>query len=60
MKDELSNNEYREQNENMKKLVSLGYPAYGKAFERTNRLDKLHDLFEIENQLSMWPNYCNA
>ena len=46
MKDGLSNNEYRDQKiENMKKLVSLGYPAYGKAFKRTNRLDKLHDLF---------------
>ena len=52
MKDELSNNEYREQKiENMKKLVSLGYPAYGKAFERTNRLDKLHDLFEIDKSV---------
>ena len=52
MKDELSNNEYREQKiENMKKLVSLGYPAYGKAFERTNRLDKLHDLFEVDKSV---------
>lgn len=47
MSEELSGNEYRQQRiENMNKLEEAGFPAFGKAFERTDRLDKLHADFE--------------
>lgn len=47
MSEELSGNEYRQQRiENMNKLAEAGFPAFGKAFERTDRLDRLHDTFE--------------
>jgi lysyl-tRNA synthetase class 2 len=47
MSAELSGNEYRQQRiENMNKLEQAGFPAFGKAFERTARLDELHASFE--------------
>lgn len=47
MSEELSGNEYRQQRiENMNKLEEVGFPAFGKAFERTARLDELHASFE--------------
>ncbi len=49
MSNELSENEYRQQRiENMEKLSEAGFPAFGEAFERTDRLDRLHDQFELE------------
>ena len=46
MSEELSGNEYRQQRiENMNKLEKAGYPPFGKAFDRTDRLDKLHASF---------------
>ena len=49
MSEELSGNEYRQQRiENMNKLEEAGFPAFGKAFERTARLDELHASFEEE------------
>lgn len=48
MSDELSVNEYRQQRiENMEKLSQAGYPAFGEAFERTDRLDRLHKQFDL-------------
>ena len=48
MSDELSVNEYRQQRiENMEKLSEAGYPAFGEAFERTDRLDRLHEQFDL-------------
>ena len=47
MSEELSTNEYRQQRiQNMEKLEAAGFPAFGRAFERTARLDKLHADFE--------------
>ena len=47
MSEELSDNEYRQQRiQNMEKLEAAGYPAFGKAFERTARFDELHAAFE--------------
>jgi lysyl-tRNA synthetase class 2 len=47
MSEELSANEYRQQRiQNMEKLEEAGFPAFGKAFERTARLDELHAAFE--------------
>jgi lysyl-tRNA synthetase class 2 len=47
MSEELSANEYRQQRiQNMEKLEEAGFPAFGKAFERTARLDGLHAGFE--------------
>ncbi|MCF7818426.1 MAG: lysine--tRNA ligase [Kiritimatiellales bacterium] len=47
MSDELSGNEYRQQRIiNMEQLAAAGFPAFGKAFERTARLDELHASFE--------------
>ena len=47
MSDEANGNEYRQQRiENMKRLEAAGYPSFGKAFDRTARLDELHDTFE--------------
>lgn len=47
MSEEISGNEYRQQRiENMKLLAEAGYPAFGKAFERTARLSELHAAFE--------------
>ena len=47
MSEELSGNEYRQQRiENMEKLEAAGFPSFGKAFERTARLDELHATFE--------------
>ncbi len=46
MSETLSGNEYRQQRiENMQKLETAGFPAFGKAFERTARLDELHATF---------------
>jgi lysyl-tRNA synthetase class 2 len=48
MSEELSGNEYRQQRiENMNQLEAAGFPAFGKAFERTARLDELHATFEV-------------
>ena len=47
MIEELSTNEYRQQRiQNMEKLEAAGFPAFGKAFDRTARLDELHASFE--------------
>ncbi|MCF7848322.1 MAG: lysine--tRNA ligase [Kiritimatiellales bacterium] len=47
MSEEQQGNEYRQQRiENMNKLEEAGFPAFGKAFERTARLDELHATFE--------------
>lgn len=47
MSEELSANEYRQQRiQNMDKLEDAGFPAFGKSFERTARLDELHAAFE--------------
>jgi lysyl-tRNA synthetase class 2 len=47
MSEPAAGNEYREQRiENMNQLEAAGYPAFGKAFERTARLDELHAAFE--------------
>ena len=47
MSEELSGNEYRQQRiENMNKLEEAGFPAFGKAFERTANLVELNETFE--------------
>ena len=52
MSEELSNNEYRQQRiQNMEKLKEAGFPAFGKVFERTARIDKLHADFEAGKQV---------
>ena len=52
MSEEVSGNEYRQQRvENMNQLAEVGYPAFGKAFERTSRLDELHAAFEEGRQV---------
>ncbi len=52
MSEERSENEYRQQRiENMNQLESAGFPAFGKAFERTARLDELHADFEVDRQV---------
>jgi len=52
MNTEQQSNEYRRQRiENMKKLEAAGFPAFGKAFERTARLDELHLNFEEGRQV---------
>jgi lysyl-tRNA synthetase class 2 len=52
MSEELSGNEYRQQRiENMNLLEEAGFPAFGKAFERTARLDELHAGFEADRQV---------
>ena len=52
MSEELSGNEYRQQRiENMNQLETAGFPAFGKAFERTARLDELHTDFEMDRQV---------
>lgn len=49
MSEELSGNEYRQQRiENMNKLEEAGFAPFGQAFERTDRLDKLHAEFELD------------
>ncbi|MEI6891358.1 MAG: lysine--tRNA ligase [Pontiella sp.] len=49
MSEELSGNEYRQQRiENMNKLEEAGFPAFGKAFERTDCLEKLHTDFKAD------------
>jgi lysyl-tRNA synthetase class 2 len=54
MSEEASGNEYRQQRiENMNQLDAAGYPAFGKAFERTARLDELHSTFEEGRQVSV-------
>ena len=53
MSEELSTNEYRNQRiQNMEKLEEAGFPAFGKAFERTARLDELHASFEEGKQVN--------
>ena len=48
MSEDASGNEYRQQRiENMNHLEAAGFPAFGKSFERTDRLDRLHENFEI-------------
>lgn len=43
----MQDNEYRRQRiENMNKLETAGYPAYGSAFTRTAALEVLHETFE--------------
>ncbi len=52
MSEELSGNEYRQQRiENMRQLEEAGFPAFGKVFERTARLDELHETFELGRQV---------
>ena len=47
MSEEHTDNEYRRQRiENMHQLAGAGYAPFGKAFERTARLDALHAAFE--------------
>jgi lysyl-tRNA synthetase class 2 len=47
MSEQATGNEYRQQRiENMKRLEAAGYSPFGKAFERTARLDELHAAFE--------------
>ena len=49
MSEELSANEYRAQRiENRDKLAAAGYTPYGGAFQRTDRLDRLHEQFELD------------
>ncbi len=46
MSEELSENEYRQQRiQNMERLEAAGHAPFGKAFERTDRLEALHDSF---------------
>ncbi len=53
MSDGLSANEYRQQRiENMNRLEAAGYPAYGAAFKRTGRLDRLHEQFKLGKPVS--------
>ncbi|MBT8045556.1 MAG: lysine--tRNA ligase [Pontiella sp.] len=52
MSEEQSGNEYRQQRiENMERLAEAGFPAFGKAFERTARIDELHAAFEEGKQV---------
>ncbi len=52
MSEELSSNEYRQQRiENMNQLKEAGFPAFGKAFDRTARLDELNKTFELGRQV---------
>ena len=52
MSEEATGNEYRQQRiENMNQLAATGFPAFGKAFERTARLDELHAGFEEGRQV---------
>ena len=52
MSEELSNNEYRQQRiQNMEKLEEAGFPAFGKAFERTANIEQLHAGFEAGKQV---------
>jgi lysyl-tRNA synthetase class 2 len=52
MSEELSSNEYRQQRiENMQKLEAAGFPAFGKAFERTANLAELNASFEAGRQV---------
>ncbi len=52
MSEEVTGNEYRQQRiENMNQLEAAGFPAFGKAFERTARLDELHATFEEGRQV---------
>jgi len=54
MSEEATGNEYRQQRiENMDQLVAAGFPAFGKAFERTARLDELHATFEEGRQVKV-------
>ena len=47
MSEELSGNEYRQQRiENMQQLETAGQNPFGKAFDRTNRLDRIVEEFE--------------
>ena len=48
----MQDNEYRQQRiENMNQLTEAGFPAYGKAFDRTDTLEKLHADFEEGRQV---------
>lgn len=48
----MQDNEYRQQRiENMEKLAEAGFPAYGKAFDRTATLEQLHADFEEAQQV---------
>lgn len=48
----MQDNEYRQQRiENMEKLAEAGFPAYGKAFDRTATLEQLHADFEAGKQV---------
>lgn len=48
MSQESSGNEYRQQRiENMKQLEAAGFPPFGQAFDRTSRLDELHEKFKL-------------
>ncbi len=50
--EQLSTNEYRQQRiENMNKLEAAGFPAFGKAFDRTATLEQLHADFEEEKSV---------
>jgi len=52
MSEEGSNNEYRQQRiQNMEKLEEAGFPSFGKAFERTANVEKLHADFEAGKQV---------
>ena len=54
MNEEPTGNEYRQQRiENMNQLAAAGFPAFGKAFERTARLDELHADFEEGRQVKV-------
>jgi len=54
MSEEPTGNEYRQQRiENMSQLAAAGFPAFGKAFERTARLDELHAAFEEGRQVKV-------
>ncbi len=54
MSEELSGNEYRQQRiENMQKLEEAGFPAFGKAFERTSNLAELNETFEVGRQVKI-------
>jgi lysyl-tRNA synthetase class 2 len=54
MSEEVTGNEYRQQRiENMNQLAAAGFPAFGKAFDRTARLDELHATFEEGRQVKV-------
>jgi len=54
MSEEATGNEYRQQRiENMDQLATAGFPSFGKAFERTARLDELHATFEEGRQVKV-------